>query len=95
MPALRVRRRVLKKLMDMEIYELTRCDDAVCGQMEVLMRALSARCTFSAEKLRAVIDDNNSVLLVASEGGRIVGCATLCPDFITFLRQHIAENENQ
>ena len=69
---------MLKKLMDMEIYELTRCDDAVCGQMEVLMRALSARCTFSAEKLRAVIDDNNSVLLVASEGGRIVGCATLC-----------------
>ena len=54
--------------MDMEIYELTRCDDVVCGQMEVLMRALSARCTFSAEKLRAVIDDDNSVLLVASDG---------------------------
>lgn len=64
--------------MDIDVYELTRCDDAVYGQMQALMRTLSTRCVFSKEQLKAVIDDDNSVLLVASEGGRIVGCATLC-----------------
>ena len=62
----------------MDICELSQYDDAVYGQMQALMRTLSTRCVFSKEQLKAVIDDDNSVLLVASEGGRIVGCATLC-----------------
>ena len=62
----------------MDVYELTRCDEAVYGQMQALMRTLSTRCVFSKEQLKAVIDDDNSVLFVASDGGKIVGCATLC-----------------
>ena len=62
----------------MDICELSQYEDDVYGQMQVLMRALSTRCVFSKEQLKAVIDDDNSVLFVASDGGKIVGCATLC-----------------
>lgn len=62
----------------MEIVELISFSESDLRDLDGLMHQLSATSFCSEEKLRAVVEDENSHLYVIREDGRIVATATLC-----------------
>lgn len=64
--------------MIMEIKELRSYTAEDLRDMDELMHQLSVTSSCTEERLRSVVNDENSHLYVAREGERIIGCACLC-----------------
>ena len=62
-----------------EIQALTSFDETCYSQLENLMAQLTQNSRLTPEKLSDVLE--HAHLFVAKDGGKIIGCATLCPFF--------------
>ena len=62
----------------MQIHQLTSFTEQDLQDLAALMKELSDRLDLTEKHLRDVVTAHGSHLLVAREGGRIIGCATLC-----------------
>lgn len=62
----------------MQIHQLTSFTEQDFRDLAALMKELSDRLELTEEHLRDVVAAHGSRLFVAREGGRIIGCATLC-----------------
>ncbi len=62
----------------MQIHQLTSFTEQDFQDLAGLMKELSDRLDLTEEHLRNVVTAPGTHMFVAREGGRIIGCATLC-----------------